>query len=217
MARVWLWATAIIIAAGGVLSGCAGGGLPPVVRQRPTVFLTAYVVVDRDFAQRFGEARGKGRTTVNNWLAEAERQLQTQFPVSLTLAGVGTWSLPPGALDGKRIFQKYVPSTWPARAPANCLIAITGRKGVYWSGISQWPRLFLKAQAAEPVNEKTVAMLCHEISHWFGAVDINDARFPERTVMNYRDARFGTVSGRIVWDQANRRRMQQAIAAWKPR
>ena len=29
--------------------------------------------------------------------------------------------------------------------------------------------------------------------------------------------RFGTVGGRIVWDQANRRRMQQAMAAWQPR
>lgn len=208
---------ALIVAGMGALVGCAGGNPPPLAPQRPTVFLTAYVVVDQEFIQRFGEVRGKGRATVNNWLAQAERQLQTQFPVSLKLAGVGTWKLPYGALDGKRIFSKYVPTTWPADAHANCLIALTGRKGVYWSGISRWPRLFVKAQAAEPVSEKTVAMLCHEISHWFGAVDINDPRFPERTVMNYRDARFGTVRGRVVWDQANRRRMQQAMARWQPR
>lgn len=181
----------------------------------PAVRLTMYVYLDSDFAARFGDAHHGGRRRINDWLWQTERQMRTEYPLSLRLAGVGTWQLPPGANDGKRIFEKYAPRTWPASAGANCLVAMTGRKSVYWSGISRWPRIFLKAQAAQPVDEKTVAMLCHEISHWFGAIDIIDASFPERTVMNYRDARFGTVSGRVVWDQANRQRMMRAISSWK--
>jgi len=199
------------------LTGCAGAGAPPPASVRPAVALQAYVVVDEDFTRRFGDRRGPGRTAVNNWLWETERQMQTQFPVSLKLAGLGSWTLPAGALDGQRIFAKYVPQVWPTGTRANCLIALTGRKAVYWSGVSQWPRLFVKVQAAEPVNAKTVAVLCHEISHWFGAVDIVDGRFPERSVMNYKDARFGMVGGRVTWDQANRRRMLKTMATWGAR
>jgi hypothetical protein len=35
--------------------------------------------------------------------------------------------------------------------------------------------------------------------------------------MNYKDKRFGMVNGRVTWDEANRRRMVQAFAAWKQR
>lgn len=70
---------------------------------------------------------------------------------------------------------------------------------------------------AEPVDDKTVSMICHEISHWFGAEDIIDAEFPERSVMNYKDERFGSVGGRIVWDEANRKRILRGIGDWRKR
>ena len=188
-----------------------GGGKP-----RPrTVTLSVYVYVDTDFVHRFGSARGPGRAKVNDWLWETERQLQTQFPVAVRLAGIDTWALPAGALDGVRIFQNYVPTTWPAQSGANCLIAFTGRKSVYWSGVTRWPRMFVKAQAVEPVDEKTVSILCSEISRWFGAKLVSDAHFPERSVMNSLDARFGYVNGRIVWDEANRKRIMRGIASWR--
>ena len=201
-----------------VLVGCAAKRGPKAGahgRQPEPVVLSAYVYVDADFVARFGSLEGKGRGKINDWLWETERQMQTEFPIFLTLADIGAWCLPPGALDGTAIFEKYVPAGWPPESRANCLIAITGRKGVYWSGVAEWPRIFVKAQAAEPVDEKTVGMLCHEISHWFGARDIIDPDFPERSVMNYKDARFGVVDGRVVWDRANRERIRQGIAAWR--
>ena len=192
-----------------LLAGCVPRR---VVAPPPPLTLAVYVYVDREFVARFGAVEGKGGERVRGWLGEADRQMSAQVPLHLRLAGVGRWTLPPGAMDGKVIFDKYAPRSVPAGA--DCLIAITGRKGVYWSGICLWPRIFLKAQAAEPVDEKTVAMLCHEVSHWFGTKDIIDANFPERSVMNYKDKRFGMVEGKVVWDRANQERMRRGLAGW---
>lgn len=57
--------------------------------------------------------------------------MQREFPIVIMLAGIGKWQYPCGALDGRVIFGKYVPKGYPANSNANCLIAITGRKGVY--------------------------------------------------------------------------------------
>jgi hypothetical protein len=196
-----------------LLAGCA---VRPPARPAPAVptplTLKVYLYLDHDFTTRFGPASGSGGEHARRWLEAADRQISAQFPLRLRLAGIGAWALPPGAVDGKVIFTKYAPHTIPPGA--DCLIALTGRRGVYWSGISQWPRVFLKAQAAEPVDEKTVALLCHEISHWFGMVDIIDASFPERSVMNYKDKRFGMVKGRVVWDRANRERLRHGLSTW---
>jgi len=179
------------------------------------VELRVFVYIDDDFVRRFGDETGKGRPKLNDWLWQAEYYMQhAGFPISIYIAGIGRWQLPHGALDGKAIFRKYVPKQVPPDGDANCLIALTGREGVYWSGIAKWPRILTKAQAAEPIDEKTVSVLCHEISHWFGARDIIDADFPERSVMNYRDSRFGYVDGRIVWDSANKGRMLAVASDW---
>ncbi len=199
----------LALGAAALLTGCPSR--PPKAPPGPLT-LTIHVYVDREFVARFGAVEGKGRERVRQWLGEADRQMAAQFPLRLRLAGLGKWTLPPGARDGKVIFEKYAPRTVPAGA--DCLIAVTGRKDVYWSGICLWPRIFLKAQAAEPVDEKTVAMLCHEVSHWFGTKDIIDPNFPERSVMNYKDKRFGTVEGKVVWDRANRARMRRGLATW---
>src|SRR5512143_724505 len=87
------------------LGGCAG--VTPsdgkAVATRPQVQLAIYAYVDQDFVRRFGDIRHGGRSQVNDWLWEAERQLRTQYPLSLRLMGVGPWQLPAGANDGKRI------------------------------------------------------------------------------------------------------------------
>jgi hypothetical protein len=182
----------------------------------PKVELRAFIYIDDDFVRRFGDAEKGGRRKLNDWLWRVEYYMQHGgFPVSIYIAGIDHWHLPRGALDGRAIFRKYVPEKAPEGSGANCMIALTGREGVYWSGISKWPRIFTKAQAAEPVDDKTVSVLCHEISHWFGAKDIIDAGFPERSVMNYRDKRFGFVNGRIAWDSANRDRMEKGIRNWR--
>jgi hypothetical protein len=211
--RRWLAALLVGIAAPACLVACRKPA--PAVQPPAPVALHAYLYVDADLVARFGAKDGRGGAEAASWLREANRQMSAQFPLTITCAGVGSWRLPSGALDGKAIFEKYVPHNWPQNSGADCLIALTGRKGVYWSGISQWPRIFLKAQAAEPVDEKTVALLCHEISHWFGTVDIIDVAFPERSVMNYKDKRFGMVDGRVVWDRGNRDRMLLGIAQWR--
>ncbi|MBM3473116.1 MAG: hypothetical protein FJX75_07620 [Armatimonadetes bacterium] len=108
----------------------------------PSVELRAYVFLDDDFVRRFGEADGVGRHRVNDWLYETERQMRAGgFPVVIRMVSVGRWHLPPGALDGKVIWGKYLPQSWPAGTRANCMVALTGREGVYWSGVSQWPRI----------------------------------------------------------------------------
>jgi len=192
---------------------------PAAAPQAPAqVDLRMYVYLDEDFVSRFGSERGAGRQKVNGWLWEVENQMRlAEFPVTIYIAGVGRWSLPHGAHDGRAIWRKYVPASWPKNTGANCMLALTGRKAVYWSGVSQWPRIFSKAQAAEPVDQKTVSLLCHEISHWFGAKDIIDAGFPERSVMNYRARNYGWADdGPVQWDSANRERMERAFARLPP-
>jgi len=182
----------------------------------PSVELRVYVFLDDDFIRRFGNADGTGRRRVNDWLYETERQMQAGgFPVVIRMAGMGRWRLPAGALDGTAIWAKHVPQSWPGEADANCMIALTGREGVYWSGVSKWPRIFSKAQAAEPIDVKTVNLLCHEISHWFGATDIIDPDFPELSVMNYKARHFAREDGRVQWDKANRERMLQGLRNWR--
>lgn len=199
----------------GCLVGCRRPR-PQAPAQPPApIALRVYLYLDPDFAARFGPLKGKGGAKATSWVQEVNRQMGSQYPVTVTCAGVGSWRPAPGALDGKAIFDKYVPRSWPPASNANCLIAVTGRKGVYWSGISRWPRIFLKAQALEPVDEKTVSTLCHEISHWFGTVDIIDAAFPERSVMNYKDKRFGMVDGHVVWDSGNRDRIAKGVDRWR--
>jgi len=173
--------------------------------------LRAYVFVDADFVPRFGSPSGAGRERVNNWLWESGKQLGLVAPVRVSLAGVGEWKLPHGALDGTAIFRKYVPESWPESSGGNCMMAITGRRGVYWSGVSQWPRLFLKAQEHQPVDSATVSVLVHEISHWFGTRDIIDASFPEPSVMNYKDRAAGYREGRLRWDEQNLRRLLDGV------
>ena len=210
---VWL----ILAPSGLRISEVVAGEVSAAKQSARRVELRVFVCIDDDFVRRFGDEHGSGRRKLNDWLWQVEHYMQhAGFPVSIYMAGIGRWQLPHGALDGKVIFRKYVPKQVPPDGNANCLIALTGREGVYWSGISRWPRIFTKAQAAEPVDEKTVSVLCHEISHWFGAKDIIDADFPERSVMNYRDKRFGYVNGRIVWDSANKERMEKAFSSWSP-
>lgn len=58
---------------------------------------------------------------------------------------------------------------------------------VHCSGTAKRPRIRARAQVSKPVDPHTVVLLCHGMGHWFGAWDIIDAAFPERSVMNYRD------------------------------
>lgn len=81
--------------------------------------------------------------------------------------------------------------------------------------MARWPRIFVKAQEHEPVEHHTVPLICHELSHWFGAVDTIDAALPEASVMNYKDAGDGWRDGRIRWDRGNRRRMLAGMAGWQ--
>jgi hypothetical protein len=206
---------------GGLPAGCLLRGqqaavavtadeLPPA-----TVKLGVFVYMDDDFVRRFGSENGAGRQQVNDGLWLAEYYMRAEgFPISTYVAGIDRWQLPRGALDGKAIFRKHAPDRFPRSGGADCMIALTGRERVYWSGVCRWPRIFAKAQAAEPVDEKTVSMLCHEISHWFGAKDIIDPGYPEPSVMNYKDKRFGYREGRIRWDMANRERMMAAFGRW---
>jgi len=216
--RWWPYAAALVFV--GVI-GCVGAWLAGLVISEgpgssapPPVVLRTYVYVDGDFVRRFGPLNDGGGERVRRWIEETDRQMGHSFPVRVRLAGIGTWTLPYGAFDGLRIFSKYVPEGSPEGSGANCMIAITGREGVYWSGVARWPRIFLKAQAAEPIDEKTISTLCPEISHYFGTKDIVDEQFPERTVMSYKDRRLGIVDGWVVWDAENAERMRSAIRRW---
>jgi len=217
MVRSWLALTLSVAVIAPVLCGSCHRSvtLRPVVSVAAArqLDLRAYVFVDADFVRRFGGPSGAGRERVNNWLWESGKQLGLVAPVRVSLAGVGEWKLPHGALDGTAIFRKYVPESWPESSGGNCMMAITGRRGVYWSGVSQWPRLFLKAQEHQPVDSATVSVLVHEISHWFGTRDIIDASFPEPSVMNYKDEAAGYRGGRLCWDQENLRRLLDGVAA----
>ncbi|MBI5834158.1 MAG: hypothetical protein HZB16_17825 [Armatimonadetes bacterium] len=224
MATRWTWRPAAMVACAlitGLLVGCGrrtAHRLPAVAAAAPDrVSLRVYAYVDDEFRARLGRTDQAARAVVNDWLWRCERQFQAGFPRhrwSVCLVGLGNWRIAPGVLDGRAIWCDAVPQRWPAGVSANCLMALTGRRRVCWSGIACWPRLYAKAQEHEPVGTNTVALLCHEMSHWFGAVDIIDADLPEASIMNYRDAHDGWRDGRICWDKSNRQRMEAAMVAW---
>mgnify|MGYP000877810346 CR=1 FL=1 len=221
MARWWALGAMVLLCAGGLLSAGCRTTPPPrptaVVAPKPSVALRVFIYVDDEFCQRFGPRDTAARAVVNDWLYACEQQFRLGFPeqrVSLDLAGIGAWSIPAGQRDGRAIWRQAVPTTWPEHVRANCLIALTGRRGVCWSGVARWPRLYAKAQEHEPVSQNTIALLCHEMSHWFGAEDIIDAKLPEASVMNYRDAHDGWREGRLCWDKRNRALMAAKLASW---
>ena len=178
--------------------------------------LRVWVVVDQHFEQRFGPLDGSGRERLNQWLYLAERQFGQAFErkLALRLVGVGRWRLADGPTKLGEVFGHQVPRSLPTGSGADCLIAVASRRDINWGGMSSWPRVLVKAQVHEPSDMLTTALLCHEMSHWLGAVDIDDTHLGERSVMNYRDERSGWVDGRLAWDTPNRRRMADTLARW---
>ncbi|MBI5833922.1 MAG: hypothetical protein HZB16_16640 [Armatimonadetes bacterium] len=206
----------LAVAGAALLAGCTR---PPAraVATTPPVRIAAFVVVDQHFEPRFGALAGNGRARLNEWLYLAARQFQLAYPgrrVEVSVAGTGRWTLPDGPTRLATVYRDNVPRGVPHGSRANCLIAVAARPDINWGGMASWPRLLFKAQVHEPTDVYTTGLLCHEMSHWFGAVDLDDTRLPERSVMNYRDATGGWVDGRIAWDNANRCRVRDGLLRW---
>lgn len=141
-------------------------------------------------------------------LARASAQLRTAFGVELRASRTGSWRFPKGARDPRLVLARHVPQG------AGPVLVLSGQRGVDGSGAAAWPRALV---IVGPSEDEAVAMVCHEVSHWFGARDLADERLPEPSVMNYRDRQRGMVDGRVVWDSGNRRRIQAALESWPPR
>lgn len=139
-------------------------------------------------------------------VARASDHLRATFGVELLVERTGGWRFPPGATDPRLVLARHVPDS------GGPVLVLSGQQGVFGSGAASWPRALVMVGSSE---DEAVAMICHEVSHWFGARDFADERYPEPSVMNYRDPRRGVVGGRVVWDSENRRRIEAGVAGWR--